>query len=250
MPPPSYPLTLLDIPPEVLLFICSYLDLPDLACLAQAVPSLDAITSDPILHLQRLRIVYPSRVNHSLFGTSPDGHGLRPSVGDLVHRGVIRGLNIERRWRTGLYFYSCDSITQYERGRSLTKKHVSHVLSVQLNKRLPSPASAFRSLHAALVLPDVESSSTNISRTLLPIVHRLKWCIRRDQLARSFKSGPYATPAGRVALWAWLEDKGRGIVQDGERLRLAICPGVRAKVYFYEALDTNAARVGRSSRIL
>lgn len=86
----------------------SYLDLPDLACLAQAVPSLSIITSDPVLHLQRLRIINPSRVNHSLFGTSPEGHGLRPSVGDLVHRGVICGLNIERRWRMGTYFYSRD----------------------------------------------------------------------------------------------------------------------------------------------
>lgn len=132
-PPPSHPPTLLDIPPEVLLFICnictlrsrcprllmklassgSYLDLPDLACLAQAVPSLSAITTDPVLHLQRLRIVYPSRVNHSLFGTGPEGHGLRPSVGDLVHRGVIRGLNIERRWRMGVYFYSRDVSLQF-----------------------------------------------------------------------------------------------------------------------------------------
>ncbi|KXN88816.1 hypothetical protein AN958_06685 [Leucoagaricus sp. SymC.cos] len=236
-----HPLTLLDIPPEVLLSVCSYLDLPDLAALAQAVPSLTTITSDPILHLQRLRIVYPSRVNHSLFGTSPEGHGFRPSVGDLVHRGVMRGLNIERRWRMGAYFYSRDSITLYERGRALTKQHVSHILSVQLNKRTPSPTSAYRSLHAALILPDVESSSTNFSRTLLPIVRRLKWCLRRDQLARNFKSGPYANADDRVAFWAWLEGKGRGIVKDGERLRLAICPDVKSKVCFYETLDAAAA---------
>jgi hypothetical protein len=85
-----------------------YLDLPDLACLAEAIPSLSSITADPVLQLQRLRIIYPSRVNHSLFGTSPEGHGLRPSVGDLVHRGVLRGLNIEIRWRMGSYFYSRD----------------------------------------------------------------------------------------------------------------------------------------------
>lgn len=85
-----------------------YLDLPDLACLAEAIPSLSSLTVDPVLHLQRLRIIYPSRVNHSLFGTSAEGHGLRPSISDLVHRGVLRGLNIETRWRMGSYFYSRD----------------------------------------------------------------------------------------------------------------------------------------------
>ncbi|KAF5352711.1 hypothetical protein D9756_005930 [Leucocoprinus leucothites] len=239
---PSQALTLLDIPPEVLLFICSYLDLPDLAALAQAVPSLGSITSDPILHLQRLRIVCPSRINHSLFGTSPEGHGFRPSVGDLVHRGVMRGLNLERRWRMGVYFYSRDSIIQYERGRALTKRHLSHLVSVQLTKRVPSPASAYKSLHAALILPDVESSSTNVSRTLLPIVRQLKWCLRRDQLARNFKTGPYANPNDRMAFWTWLESKGRSIVQDGERLRLAVCPDLKRKIRFYETLSAVVAK--------
>ena len=74
--------------------------------IAQVVPSLAMLTEDPILHQQRLRVVSPSRVNHCLFGRSPEGHALRPTVGDLVHRGVMQGLGIERRWRTGLYFYS------------------------------------------------------------------------------------------------------------------------------------------------
>lgn len=79
-----------------------------MAALAQAIPSLSAITTDPVLHIQRLRVVYPSRIEHSLFGTSPEGHGFRPSIGDLVQRGVMRGLNIERRWRLGAYLYSRD----------------------------------------------------------------------------------------------------------------------------------------------
>lgn len=118
----------------------------------------------------------------------------------------------------------------------MARQHTSHILSVQLNKRLPSPASAFKSLHTTLILPDIESSSTKISRTLLPIVRQLKWCIRRDQLARRFKSGPRA---GEIAFWAWVEDGGRSIVQDTETLRLAICPDVKKKVYFYETLDAN-----------
>jgi len=86
--------------------VVAYLDLPDLALLAQLFPSLATLTADPVLHLQRLRIVSPSRVNHNLFGRSPQGHALRPTVADLVQRGVMKGLGIERRWRMGAYFYS------------------------------------------------------------------------------------------------------------------------------------------------
>ena len=70
------------------------------------MPALIHLTTDPVLHTYRLRIVSPSRVNHKLFGVSPQGHTLRPTLVDLVHRGVIKGLGIERRWRMGGYFYS------------------------------------------------------------------------------------------------------------------------------------------------
>lgn len=120
---------LLDIVPEVILYICeftltvvpmrlnanrtlhaccvvSFLDLPDLASLSQVSPLFKELASDQALHNNRIRIITPSRVNHSLFGQSAEGVALRPTVGDLVHRGVMRGLNIERRWRTGTYLYS------------------------------------------------------------------------------------------------------------------------------------------------
>lgn len=84
----------------------SFLDLPDLAALAQASLSLAGLAWDPLMHRKRLQIVAPSRVHHLLFGTNASGLALRPTVGDLVQRGVIRGLGIERRWRAGSYFYS------------------------------------------------------------------------------------------------------------------------------------------------
>lgn len=84
----------------------SYLDIPDLISLSRVSPQLSVLTSDPILHRNRLRLTAPSRVAHSLFGTSPTGILLRPSVGELLQRGVMKGLGIERRWRTGGYFYS------------------------------------------------------------------------------------------------------------------------------------------------
>ncbi len=70
------------------------------------MPSLALLTADPVLHrLPRLLTVSPARVSHNLFGTGPQGHALRPTVLDLVHRGVFR-LGIERQWRMGAYFYS------------------------------------------------------------------------------------------------------------------------------------------------
>ena len=86
--------------------VVSYLDIPDLTSLSRVFPQLTVLTSDPILHRNRLRLTAPSRVSHSLFGTSPTGILFRPSVGELLQRGVMRGLGIERRWRTGGYCYS------------------------------------------------------------------------------------------------------------------------------------------------
>jgi len=87
-------------------YTVSYLDLPDLAVLAQVMPPLMPLTTDSVLHTYRLRVISPSRLNHNLFGKSPQGHALRPTVLDLVRRGVMRGLDLERRWRVGSYFYS------------------------------------------------------------------------------------------------------------------------------------------------
>jgi len=118
---------LLDLPAEILLhirewfrqeqlathvlklFTVSYLDLPELTYLASLGSTiLSTLSSDPVLHFQRLWVVSPSRVNHHLFGRSKEGHSLRPSVGELVQRGVMKGLGIERRLRLGLYLYSLD----------------------------------------------------------------------------------------------------------------------------------------------
>lgn len=95
-------------------FSVSFLDIPDLAALSRVSKALALLTADPVLHRTRLRVVAPSRVQHSLFGRSPEGILLRPTISELVHRGVMRGLQIERRLRTGAYLYSPHaSIAEY-----------------------------------------------------------------------------------------------------------------------------------------
>ncbi|KDR85771.1 hypothetical protein GALMADRAFT_386298 [Galerina marginata CBS 339.88] len=229
---------LLNFPPEILLHILSYLDLPDLAIVAQVAPSLVPLTDDPVLHTQRLRIVSPSRVNHNLFAKGPQGHLLRPTVGDLVQRGVIRGLAIERRWRMGAYFYSFNSIIQYDNSRTLHRRHASHVLSVQLQRRTSKesqvPTSSLRTLYSCHVLPDVESSSLNFARSLLPVVRKLKWSIQKDKLAKVFKDSGM-----RLGVGPWLDSgngSGRKVLLENEKLRLALCPDIRKRLGFFERL--------------
>lgn len=157
------------LPPEVILHILSYLDLPDLDVLSHISPSLNVLAQDPILHKSRILIVAPSRVKHSLFG---HGGTLRPTIPDLVQWGVLRGLGIERRWRMGVYLNSKESVKLYENSRRLQLSHVRHVLSTHLQRKSPTAL--------ARVLPDSEPCAPR----LLPVIRRLKWCIRRDKLAQ------------------------------------------------------------------
>lgn len=87
------------------------------------------------------------------------------------------------------------------------------------------------------MLPDIESSSLRVSRTLLPTMHKLKWCLQRDKLSKMVKINFCGTSGtGMIGFGSWLEGRGQGIVEDGERVRLAICPNIRKTVEFYEAL--------------
>jgi len=73
-------------------------------------------------------------------------------------------------------------------------------------------------------------------------MRQLKWSIQRDSLAKKVRDGACvggkasADDQGEGGLAAWIEAKGKGIIQDGERVRLALCPGIRKIVGLYEAL--------------
>ncbi|KAG1754921.1 uncharacterized protein EDB91DRAFT_1042655 [Suillus paluster] len=232
----------LDLPQEIILHILSFLDLPDLATLSKLHGYLALLSSDPVLHLIRLRVVAPSRVNHSLFARNPHGILLRPTIMDLVHRHVIRGHNIERRLRMGLYIYTERSADQYGSGLRLQRQRTALIISSHLRRRAPAPV-VLKLMYHSHILPDVESSLLSVSRSLLPVVRQLKWSIQRDKLAnevRGLNGG--ALGLGNVALpltgslGSWIELKGQSVVRDCERVRLALCPDVRRMVKFYESL--------------
>ncbi|TFK56716.1 hypothetical protein OE88DRAFT_1803384 [Heliocybe sulcata] len=226
---------LLELPPEIVLHILTYLDLPELSVLSKSSPVLACLAADPVLQRFRLLVVAPSRVQHALYGVGPRGVALRPTVGDLIHRGVIRGLGVERRWRLGLYIYSPFSVKQYENLIKLQRRHTCDVLSIHFRRRSVAREKALDALCNARVLPDAESSSLTISRSLLPVMRKLKWSIQRDQLAQMVRDKALVArgPGGPAA---WLEAKGRTVMIESERLRLALCPGVRKIVKFYEGL--------------
>jgi len=227
---------LLYLPQEIILYILSFLDLPDLAALAKLNSYLALLVADPVLHLTRLRVVAPSRIDHSLFARSPQGIFLRPTIFDLAHRNVIRGHNIERRLRMGLYIYTPHSVNQYEIGLRLQRERTRYIISSHLRRRAPAPL-ILKSLHHSHILPDVESSLFSVSRSLLPVMRQLKWSIQRDAFAnkvRSVKAG--ALDLGNSGLGPWIELKGQSIVGDCERVRLALCPDIRRMIKFYESL--------------
>jgi hypothetical protein len=71
----------------------------------------------------------------------------------------------------------------------------------------------------------------------------LKWLLQRDKLAQTFRDGALAFTIGsagvsekKPGLGLWLENRGRQVVPDSERLRLAICPEVKKMVGFFEHL--------------
>ncbi|KAH6917015.1 hypothetical protein BKA70DRAFT_1251141 [Coprinopsis sp. MPI-PUGE-AT-0042] len=214
-----------ELPQEILLYIYAFLDLPDLAALAKSCRALASLTTDPILHKYRLTVAAPSRVNHSLFGTSPHGVAIRPTVGDL--------------WRSGNYFYSRTSIMQYEMSLALFRNHVGHVLSLQLRRRLVEPhTTSMNHLLTSHVFPDTVASSLRIDRSLIPIVRRLKWAIQKDRFGQLIKKSLMGKK-GETALKGWLEGPGRSVVgYENEKVRLAICPDIRRRIGFFERLES------------
>lgn len=87
---------------------------------------------------------------------------------------------------------------------------------------------------ARVVLPDVESCSSRISYSLLPVIHRLKWSLKRDRLAKIYRDKELSNSGPR----GWFEGKAQSLYVEGERVRLAICPGVRRLKSFYEGLSS------------
>ncbi|KAF8753834.1 F-box domain [Rhizoctonia solani] len=192
-------------PPEIWLQISWYLDLPDIDSIGRTCRILRRLTKDPAL--QRVRLVFtPERVSRSLFSAN------RPTVLDLVHWNILRGLGIERKWRAGQYLYSTS----------------------QAVFLLRTPRSSARATLYPRVLPDIEASSSHIARALLPAVHSLNASLRRQGLTRAIREGTRRNVG-------WFEGKGRELGVSGEWERLAVCPSVRKSIKVWEEILAHKA---------
>jgi len=222
------------LPQEVTLYILSFLDVTDLNSIAQISPLLRRLASDPVLHRTRILVVNPSRLNHLLFACSPQGIPLRPTIADLSQRGVLQGAGIERRWRAGTYFNSQQMVTVYETSKRLQRDYVSHVVSSCLRRR---SADSFTAFCTTRVVPHAISSSIchSISQNLMPIIRQLNWSLQKDKMSRMIRDVSGLANSG--AITAWIENKSLSKIEEGERARLALCPGIRKTVQFYEELE-------------
>lgn len=110
---------------------------------------------------------------------------------------------------------------QFETSQRLQRKQVRDLLVAHFRSR-----PAVVQLLDMRVMPVVEGGSFQVARSLLPVMRKLKFAIRRDALARQVRS--------HGGVKTWLEACGRGL--ETERVRLAVCPGVRKVVRFWETL--------------
>ena len=145
------------------------------------------------------------------------------------------GLSLHENDDFTTYVKLFQSVAQYENSLQLARRHAGDVISVQLKRRSASPRDVLNSLHTAGVLPDIESSSLMLSRSLLPVIHQLKWSFQRDALSRTVKGFRGITDR-IIDFGAWFERTGHHIVEDNERVRLAICPDITKIIAFYEGL--------------
>ena len=123
-------------------------------------------------------------------------------------------------------------VRQYESAARLKWTHARTVLQRSLHTR-SSPAARDAFYHTR-VLPR-DTSSTHVAAPLVSAVRRLRWAIQRDRLAHFVKDRSEMAKKG--GLMKWLEENGRTVMfRENERVRLAVCPGIKGIVKYYEGL--------------
>ena len=123
-------------------------------------------------------------------------------------------------------------VRQYENSMRLQWTHARNVVSHALRTR--SSPNARSTFYRSRVLPR-DTSAAEVSPPLVSAVRRLRWALQRDRLAHFVKDRSEMAKNG--GLTKWLEGNGRAVMwRENERLRLALCPGIKGIVKFYEGL--------------
>ena len=131
-------------------------------------------------------------------------------------------------------------VKQYETSQSLQRNRARTVLAHTLRTRsTPGAHDIFyhtRVLPAESYSPSSASHAPHVSPRLVSTVRRLRWALQRDRLAHFVKDRSEMVKNG--SLGKWLEGDGRVVMwRENERVRLALCPGIKGIVRFYEGLS-------------
>ncbi|KAH8925027.1 hypothetical protein BT69DRAFT_1295951 [Atractiella rhizophila] len=194
--------------------VLSFLDIPDLHILSSASKHFYFLSRDIALHKRRITIVTPYILAH----WAPS----RPTPLDIIRRGgPIKGLELERRWCIeGGYIYSLSSQRQYNASlrlrTSLLKRTLKHHLATRPKSSNIPPS----------ILPD---ENKRVAMRLLPALVSLKKERGKDETKRGLRGLKRVEEVWKGGMAGW-DDK-------NERVRLAIVPGVRKFVRFFEDLS-------------
>lgn len=127
-------------------------------------------------------------------------------------------------------------VTQYENSMRLQWTHARTILSHTLRTR-STPAAREAFYHTRVLPRDLSPTPTHVSPSLVSSVRRLRWALQRDRLAHHVKDRSEMVKDGNGGLMRWFEGNGRAVMwRENERVRLALCPGIKGIVKFYEGL--------------
>src|SRR5258708_861947 len=121
-------------------------------------------------------------------------------------------------------------VALYENAIRLQRLRACDVTASILRRRSPG---FLQAMYSTRVVPDAVYS-LSVSRTLIPIIRKLRWSLQRDKFSRMLRDTSGIGQGGGVA--AWIQAQGPSMIQEGERMRLAICPNVKKIIRYWEGL--------------
>ncbi|KAL1407240.1 hypothetical protein Q8F55_006657 [Vanrija albida] len=213
-----FALGFLALPPELATRILLFLAPDDLGVLSRTVEPLAGVERDAYLWSVWISQTAPSRIHHAL---SSPLHP-RPDAAELVRRGTLRGIAVINGVKAGMYWGSDTAVRLSSIHEKLSSDRRRRKLTAALHMR-PDPSR----LVAAGILPPAAPTAAAMIRAR---AHALEGARKRDTIRRALRGfGVGSRRFEDVAPTGVWKDR-------GERVLLALCPGIKEKQRFFEAL--------------
>ncbi|ORY24016.1 hypothetical protein BCR39DRAFT_339804 [Naematelia encephala] len=225
--PIDFESALLALEPELLTRILLYLSPDDLCTLSRVVPDFIGIEDDEYLRMMWFSRTLPARVGFALFSPLRG----RPDPKELVRRGTLRGIAIISGVRSMGYWSSESAVRLSRIHQTLHLQHVKRTLDSAL---APSHRPAAAELYRARILP---LPSTSTAPRISAGAHVLAKAQEKDEVRRALLRGLVGVRTIGQAIERWGLSAFGG---ESERVRWAVCPGIKEKRIFWETLATRA----------